>query len=169
MPINIPAGSRLPASALNAFVPIYVEKTLNQTNTGNTNANDNAFANISFGADQTWECRLCLNADAPTGADIKLIWATTGGVQTFTRWCYGPGVSTTGTNDTTANMANRDNTSVTYGTGNSTSLRAGIIEHFRIVTVGSSGTITLQWSQSGTPSGTLTVYAGSYFVAHRVS
>lgn len=175
MAITFAAGQRLTAAALNAFVPKYVVKGSDEGRTTTTSANDAAFAGIAFGAGETWECGIFLDVDGPTASDIKMLWNVTGGtVVTSRRHSTAMGVSGTAPNDAlnTSVQARQGSSSVSYGAAPEAgsapnTVRTSVQERF-LVTSPTAGTLTLQWAQASGPSGTVTVRAGSYFVAHRV-
>lgn len=173
MAITVTAGQRITAANLNAFVPIFVQKTSDESRTSTTtNSNDATFAAIAFDANTIWECLLVLDVDGATAGDLKTTWTVTGGT-TFTSRVHVVGMGVTGTaaNDSlnTSVQARTSAASVSMGIQPEASgVRTTIQERF-FVTSTTAGTITLQWAQVASNATASTIRAGSYFIAHRVS
>lgn len=174
MAITFTAGQRLTAGSLNAFVPMYVVQGTDQDSTTTTLANHNTFASLAFEASQVWVCKLYVDTAQITASSnlaFNMNWTVTGGLAQARRWCLGAGpTNTAGSGSVTpVNMACRQGSgSVTYGTVQSVTNRMQAQEEF-VVTTTTAGTLTFQWAQQGTASGTIRMYAGSFFTAYRVS
>lgn len=167
MTIEIAAG-RVTADMLNAFVPMYEVQGSDQSLT-TTPANWNVGA-LTFGAGEVWECRLYVdygNFSTATN-NMQLVWSTpTGTVVQGRLMVAGPASGSGSVLDTNGSFASRASSTTVSYSGTTSLVNRGCAYQSFVVTGGASGgTLTLTLGMS---AGTGTAYAGSYFVAHRVS
>lgn len=125
---------------------------------------------VALDAGKTYWIQLFAGMGGATAGDIRVDWATTGGVAQLTaRHCHGPGVSVTDVQDTGTRNAIHDlGTDVLYGTDN---IRSGsFTESFLVetTTANAAGTLTLRWAQSGSNATATTVSPSSFMVVTEI-
>lgn len=172
MAITWAAGQRITAAGLNAFVPMYYAQSADQTLNTATLTNHNLFASIPIGAGEIWVCELVCDVAGVAASDIKTSWSASSTVTTTRR--HSTAMATTNTADpnvaTVLSIQARATSSATsYGVVPENGAVRGTLQEKFVASGGvSGGTLTLQWACVAA-SGNVTMYAGSWFVAHRVS
>lgn len=173
MTLTVTAGSPATAAQYNALIPLYVPQSSSQALATTTYTAHNAFNALAFGVGETWAVRVNLWLDSATdGNDAKVRWATTGGLSLFgRRFIWAPDLSVTVSPiNVTMNAQVRATTdSVSGGVGTSTTNGTAWVEEFIVQTVGTAGTLTMEWAQNAAVSGTTTMRSGSFLIAHRVA
>jgi hypothetical protein len=169
MAITVTAGQRVTAAMLNAFVPKYVVQGSDQaltTSAGNWNVGA-----ISIAAGETWVVDVLLDYGNMSSAanNLQTSWSTPTGTLVAGRlFTMGAAGGTSSVSDTNGGFMARPHTqSTSYGGTTSTGTTRGAARHtFTLAGGVSGGTVTLSLNLS---AGTATLYAGSFYVAHRVS
>lgn len=168
MAITVTAGSRLTAAVYNTNIPYYVASASDQALTTTPAAWNGG--TLSFAAAGIYECRVYLDYSVSVAAnDFRTVWTTpTGGATQGRLMTIGAGTGSTGapSNATDGGFQSRVPTAVvSFSGGTSTTVRGCAYQSF-VVTTTTAGTLSVNVYVS---AGTGTLYAGSYFVAHRVS
>lgn len=173
MTLEITSGNPITAAAINAIIPIYVDKTAGKSMTSDTTiANDNHLF-YDFAASRvghTYRVQAVLAVTGAAAGDIKVDWTTTGTIVTAkARQCRGPDV---GTADVTASAAYRTSgghalaDDITYGCdGTNTS---AITEEF-VVGITAAGRLQMRWAQNASSGTATTVTADSFLLITPIS
>lgn len=169
MTIVVAAGARLSASLFNAFVPMYGVQGSDQSLT--TTFADWNLGAVSMDPNQIWafNCFFDYGNFSVATNDLQIFWtAPTGGATQSRLFVVGNAAGSGTVTDGNATAASRaqNSATVSFGGTTSTSVRGGVRVDFTVATGGSVGSVKPQFRMS---AGTGTLYAGSYYVAHRLS
>lgn len=143
-----------------------VTKDAQETVTNSVTLQDDNEISITLEAGKTYLCRARIAFTGPAAADLRVAWASTGGITlSKLRSCYGPEAATTNTASTAmrAQAAGALDTQVAYGTDGGSSWGIAFEEFVvETVTSGAAGTLTLQWAQVTANATGTNVTAGTW-------
>lgn len=118
--------------------------------------------------DGLWLIRAHMSATGPAAADIKFVWALTGGAaQATARHCRGPATGTAGVDDSNMRSSVHNwSSTIPYGTDGT--LITSVSETGCIEVTGGTGTMQLQFAQGTANAGTTSLTTHSWIHARRV-
>lgn len=142
-----------------------IKKAAAESVTSNITPQDDNDLTVALDAGKVYLIQLRAAPGGATAGDVRIDWATTGGVaQLSARHCQGPALTTTDVQDTSMRTAIHDlGTDVGYGTDN---VRSGTLsEEFLVetTTANAAGTLTCRFAQQ-TSSATATTMSVSSFL-----
>lgn len=156
------AGTRLTAAMLRAAAPLSAYKATSQAGVSSTLANDSALV-IPLLANAVYDFELVLGYTGGTtgSSDIKVAWVLPGSA-TIGYTVYG---NTTSGNPTDAPWVTSAGAQA-LGTNGASPI--GAVLSGTVATVGTAGTMQLQWARNNSSGTVPTVLAGSVLVAWQV-
>lgn len=166
----VAVGDKITAAWGNSTRTLYLKKAAAESVTSSTTLqNDNDFV-FTIPANKVYLIEMTLGVTAAAAGDIKIAWASSGGVAALgTRECRGPAVGTTDPESTSMRSSRHGlTTAKEYGCDPTTV--AAITERFFVetTTAGTSGTLTLQWAQFVSNATATTVTTNSFVILREV-
>jgi len=172
---NFVAGAALTADDLNQHLPIFVDKTADETRTSTTVCTSDTELFVDLLAGRTYDIELKVSCFAASATpDIKIKWINTGTMtELVARGCLGPSINTTdveavATAATTVGVVRTSTattlaTEISYGC-DGTTVRGLIVEKFTLAVV-VAGRLTMQWAQRASSASATTITGSSRIIA----
>lgn len=148
-----------------------IKKAANESVTSSTTLQNDDDFSFDVLADRTYLVHLSAIVTGATAGDVKFAWALTGGAALLGgRHVQGPQLATTDVTATSmrSSGAHAETTSVSYGVDGSAG--STIVEEFLVetTTLGTDGTVTLQWAQQASSGTGTTMNANSWLTITEV-